>query len=283
MVGRIAQAFLGLVALAPVVHGQDAVPEPPADGQEAGADREYSRELAEDLAMLEAMLRVRETRVSEADRQVGFERDILQALRERREAGGIPARMVEEAEARLVGAEALVEARRADRDELAIRLEQVRRIADSPSPEPDLDEQRARLDDEVRIREARLRAREARVEAAEAQLSAEEHQREQFRESVRRGTEGPGRIRQASHRVSEAAARRDTMIAERDVARLVLDRATRRLQQFDDPEASDPLVNRPGSEDLSARVNALESLVEILRDDLYQVHWELQGLRNRMP
>jgi hypothetical protein len=156
-------------------------------------------------------------------------------------------------------------------------------MAESPSPEPDLDEQRARLDDEVRIREAQFRARQARVRAAEAQLSAEEHKREQFRESIQRGTEGPGRIRQASHRVSEATAWRDTMIAEREVARLVLDRAKRRLKQFDDPGASDPLANRAGTEDLSARVNALESLVEILRDELYQVHWELQGIRNRMP
>lgn len=283
MITTFVRILIGFSVMLSIAHGQDNPSETGTGTEETGGNQGYSRELAEDLAMLEAMLRVRETRISEADRQLEFERDILQALRERREAGGIPARMVEEAEARLTGAEALVEARQADRDELAIRLEQVRRVAASPSPEPDLDEQRARLDDEVRIREAQLRARQARVKAAQAQLTAEEQKREQFRDSIRRGTEGPGRIRQATHRVSEATAWRDTMVAEQEVARLVLDRAKRRLEQFDNPEASDPLAGQRGTEDLAARVNVLESLVETLRDELYQVHWELQGIRNRMP
>ena len=271
--------FLGSVVVALAL--------PMTSGQEKPLDQEpsveFSRELAEDLAMLEAMLRVRDTRITEARRQVDFERDLLDALRARQEAGGIPARMVEESEARFVGAEALVEARQADRDELAIRIAQVRRFAAAPSPEPDVDEQRARLDDDVRIREAQVRAREARLRAAEAQVASEESKLAQFRDSVQRGTEGPGRIRQATHRVAEATAWRDTMIAERDVARLLLDRAQRRRAQFDDPEATDPTLGRSGQEDLAVRVQALESLVDTLRDEVYQVNWELQGIRNRLP
>ncbi|WP_169976263.1 hypothetical protein [Tautonia rosea] len=283
MIATMTRVLLGVCLLVPIAKGQEKPSETVAELRETGEDQGESQELAEGLALMEAMLRVREARIAEADRQLAFDRDIVEALRERREAGGVPARMVEEAEARLIGAEALVEVRQADRDELVVRLEQVKRFAASPSPEPDMEEQRARLNDEVRIREAQLRAREARVRAAEAQVLAEEQKRDQFRESVQRGTEGPGRIRQASHRVAEATAWLETMIAEREVTRLVVDRAKQRLQQFDDPEASDPLVDRSGTEDLSARVNALESLVEILRDELYQVHWELQAIRNRMP
>lgn len=274
-------AHLSIILALAIV--QDDPPEVETQEPAVQADSELSRQLAEDLAMLEALLRVRETRVTEATRQLDYEKDILDALRQREEAGGIPDRMLKESEARLIGAEAFVEARQADRDEMAIRLQQVRRFAESPSPEPTIEQLRDRLEDEVAIREIQLRAREARLRAADAMMTSEELKRDQFRDSIQRGSEGPGRIRQATQRVAEAASLRDTMIAEREVSRLQLDRARRKLDQFDDPDQRDPTLERPPIEDLAARVTALESLVDVLRDELSQVHWDLQGLRNRLP
>jgi hypothetical protein len=190
-------------------------------------------------------------------------------------------RQVELIEVRYASAAARLEAREAERDELAIRLESLRRVAASPSPEEDRAELRARLDDEVRIREAQLRAREARVKAAEIQIGSERRSQENFVDAVRRGVSSVGSARQAMFRVSEATTWRDTMAAERDVARLQLERAMRRLARFDNPESADPTLGLTDPERLEARVSALEHMVDVLRDEMYHMQWELQLFRNK--
>lgn len=240
-----------------------------------------SADLAEDIAMLEAMLRVRESRLSEAKRFEELERDVLETVREQRPSGAVSERQVELIEVRYASALALMEAREADRDGLAIRLEALRRAASSPSPEEDRGELRARLEDQVRIREAQLRGLEARVRAADAQIASERNSQENFMGAVRRGVASVGAARQAMFRVSEATTWRTTMAAERDVARLMLERARRRLEQFDDPESADPTLSRTDPEDLEARVSALEHVVDVLRDEMYHMQWELQLFRNK--
>ncbi|QDV34065.1 hypothetical protein [Tautonia plasticadhaerens] len=269
-----------LIASIPSPSPQDEAGGSPVP-EAGGRPGEISPDLAEDLAMLEAMLRVRESRVSEARRFEELERDVLDTVRQQRPSGAVSARQVELVEVRYASASALLEAREAERDELAIRLESLRGRASSPSPEEDRDELRTRLDAEVRIRQAQLRAREARVKAAEAQIASERQSQENFMDSVRRGVSSVGSARQAMFRLSEATTWRDTMAAERDVARLRLERAMRRLSRFDDPESADPTLDRTDPEDLEARVSALEHMVDVLRDEMYHMQWELQLFRNK--
>jgi hypothetical protein len=271
-------AFLMLVFVASATAQETTVgPAGAGVGKEAGV----STDLNEDLAMLEAMLRIRESRLSEARRFEELERDVLETVREQRPSGAVSDRQVELIEVRYASAAARLEAREAERDELAIRLESLRRVAASPSPEEDRAELRARLDDEVRIREAQLRAREARVKAAEIQIGSERRSQENFVDAVRRGVSSVGSARQAMFRVSEATTWRDTMAAERDVARLQLERAMRRLARFDNPESADPTLGLTDPERLEARVSALEHMVDVLRDEMYHMQWELQLFRNK--
>ncbi|RUL83082.1 hypothetical protein [Tautonia sociabilis] len=267
----LAPLLSAILVLGPAAFAED---DPAPDEAPASAD------LAEDIAALEAMLRVRESRVIEASRFLDLETDVLKTAQEQHQSGATPPRAVELVEVRHASAKALLEARKAERDELRIRLESLRRLRQSPSPERDRAELRQRLEDDVRIQEARLNAREARLAAAEAQVTSEIHSRDKFIKAVQSGTAAVGAARQALFRVAEATTWRDTMAAERDVTRLQRDRARRRLEQFDDPGSADPGPSLTDPEELADRVSALEHTVEVLRDEMYHMQWELQIFRN---
>ena len=64
------------------------------------------------------------------------------------------------------------------------------------------------------------------------------------------------------------------------VARLELEAAVRRLSQFDDPESTDPALDQDDPADREARLAALEHTVDLLKDEMYQMQWELQIFRN---
>ena len=257
---------------------------PPLPQESTGAEprsvESASPAILEDLEMLRALLRLRESRIAETERMLSIERDINETAREQRGIGFVSAREVELFHARLSAYEAQLAAREAERDEIAVRLAQLERESNSLSPEPDRDELRARLNDEVQIRQAQLRAREARLREATLQVTSQEHSRENYLKSMKQGYLSPLAMRQSSLHMAEATTWRRTMEAERDLARVALGRAERRLDQFDDPEASDPTIELDSPEDLADRVEALEHLVDVLRDEMYHVQWEIRGIRN---
>ena len=254
--------------------------------QESPVDKPRSAESAspavlEDLEMLRTLLRLRESRIAETERMLSIERDINETAREQRGLGLASARGVEIFSTRLAAYQAQLVAREAERDEIVVRLAQLERELNSSSPEPDRDELRARLDDEVQIREAQLRAREARLREATLEVTSEEHSREQFLKSMKLGYLSPLAMQQSSLHMAEATTWKRTMEAERDLVRVALGRAERRRDQFDDPDASDPTLELESRDNLVDRVESLEHLVDVLRDEMYHVQWEIRGMRNQ--
>ena len=89
----------------------------------------------------------------------------------------------------------------------------------------------------------------------------------------------PAALKQSTFRILDTRNWRNLMDAEAAMALVRLQRAERRLAQFDDPSAPDPTAERPDRDELEVRVEGLEHLVDVLRDEMYRMQDELRGFR----
>lgn len=217
------------------------------------------------LRALEAQLRIRNERIREADRFLKLERLILDENKRQRQIGVVPQRQIQLIEVRVGEAESQLASRESERDQVAQMLSELKRRISAGSPEPDADEVRAAIAADLRSSEARLQAKEARLRAAELQVESELASQENFFRATRDGLASPMAMQQSFFRVHDARIWRDMMEAEREAARVALERDRRRLNEFDrgDREVEVTL------NDLASRVRWLENEVQILRDEVY--------------
>ncbi|WP_152051625.1 hypothetical protein [Tautonia marina] len=219
----------------------------------------------ERLELLENRLRVRDVRVREAERFLELERMILEENRRQQRIGGVAPRQVQILEVRVADAESQLEARQAEREQVAQMLDAMRRRILGRSPEPDVEELRAGIEGDLLASQIRLQAQEARLRAAELQVEAELASQENFLRAVRDGLSSPMALQQAFYRVADTRIWRDLMEAERDAARLAVERDQRRLSDFDQGNRD----VETAVQELANRLRWLENEVQILRDENY--------------
>jgi hypothetical protein len=236
-----------------------------AVGSDADIPADVSDTIRERLELLENRLRVRDVRVREAERFLELERMILEENRRQQRIGGVAPRQVQMLEVRVADAESQLEAREAEREQVAQMLDAMRRRVIARSPEPDVNELRAAIEGDVLASQIRLQAQEARLRAAELQVESELASQENFLQAVRDGLSSPMALQQAFYRVADSRIWRDLMEAERDAARLAFERDQRRLSDFDEGKRDVGTA----VEELANRLRWLENEVQILRDENY--------------
>lgn len=237
----------------------------PVDDAHVEIPADVSDTIRERLQLLENRLRVRDVRVREAERFLELERMILEENRRQQRIGGVAPRQVQILEVRVADAESQLDARLAEREQVALMLDAMRRRVLARSPEPDVDELRAAIEGDLLASKIRLQAQEARMRAAELQVESELASQENFLQAVRDGLSSPMALQQAFYRVADTRIWRDLMEAERDAARLAFERDQRRLNDFDQGKRD----VETAVEELANRLRWLENEVQILRDENY--------------
>ncbi|WP_169976265.1 hypothetical protein [Tautonia rosea] len=249
----------------PSVHPDSERSDEPEANSDQSIPDDVSDTMRERLQLLENRLRVRDVRVREAERFLELERMILEENQRQQRMGGVAPRQVQILEVRVADAESQLEARRAEREQVARMFEAMRRRVLARSPEPDVDELRAAIEGDLLASQIRLQAQEARLRAAELQVEAEMASQENFLRAVRDGLSSPMALQQAFYRVADTRIWRDLMEAERDAARLAFERDQRRLNDFDSGNRD----METAVEELANRLRWLENEVQILRDENY--------------
>lgn len=234
------------------------------------------------LKILELELRIEKVDVQEAEAALRLARTELdQALREKG-LGFVSSRVVDRHTMIVAQAEALLAVQVAERDEAAASIEIAKLRLATPSPEVDVDRQRAILAAEVRLRASQHDARAAQAQATEVMVRHQRIGLEQLERFDRTGTVTALALVQANQRLAESESWLTRMNAYKQIAGLRLDEAEARLASFENPDAADAT---PSSSllatDLEARVRDLEAEIERLYNQTIHLRLEVQKLVNQ--